>query len=91
MSPAGTSFKFRVVALNMYGESPPSVPSKSYQVSPASPPYSDRPVAGPHISSTDAISATQILLRWTVSTVGPPMAAEHCAQTHAHRGYTVPI
>ncbi|XP_030236219.1 cell adhesion molecule-related/down-regulated by oncogenes isoform X1 [Gadus morhua] len=67
----GTSFKFRVVALNMYGESPPSVPSKSYQVSPASPPYSDRPVAGPHISSTDAISATQILLRWTVSTYTP--------------------
>lgn len=53
----------------MYGESPHSIPSKLYQVPPASPRIADRPVVGPHISSTDAISDTQIMLRWTVSTV----------------------
>ncbi|KAK7883025.1 hypothetical protein WMY93_029199 [Mugilogobius chulae] len=31
------------------------------------PRMSDRPVVGPHISSTDAISDTQIMLRWTYS------------------------
>uniref|UniRef100_A0A3B3SU97 Cell adhesion associated, oncogene regulated n=1 Tax=Paramormyrops kingsleyae TaxID=1676925 RepID=A0A3B3SU97_9TELE len=61
----GSSYRFRVVALNMYGESPHSAPSRPYQVSSASPPLTVRPVAGPHISSTDAISDTQIMLRWT--------------------------
>ncbi|XP_024910728.1 cell adhesion molecule-related/down-regulated by oncogenes isoform X2 [Cynoglossus semilaevis] len=63
----GSTYKFRVVAINMYGESPHSIPSKVYQVPQASPPMSDRPVVGPHISSTDAISDTQIMLRWTYS------------------------
>uniref|UniRef100_A0A3Q4GMN9 Cell adhesion associated, oncogene regulated n=1 Tax=Neolamprologus brichardi TaxID=32507 RepID=A0A3Q4GMN9_NEOBR len=58
---------FRVVAVNMYGESPHSIPSKPYQVPQTSPPKTDRPVVGPHISSTDAISDTQIMLRWTYS------------------------
>lgn len=66
---SGSTYKFRVVAMNMYGESPHSIPSKLYQVPPASPRIADRPVVGPHISSTDAISDTQIMLRWTVSTV----------------------
>ncbi|XP_029923655.1 cell adhesion molecule-related/down-regulated by oncogenes [Myripristis murdjan] len=61
----GSTYKFRVIAMNMYGESPHSIPSKPYQVSQASPRFSVRPVAGPHISSTDAISDTQIMLRWT--------------------------
>uniref|UniRef100_A0A8C9WSV9 Cell adhesion associated, oncogene regulated n=1 Tax=Scleropages formosus TaxID=113540 RepID=A0A8C9WSV9_SCLFO len=61
----GSTYRFRVVALNTYGESPHSSPSKPYQVSPASPPFPVRPVAGPHISSTDAVSDTQIMLRWT--------------------------
>ncbi|XP_056139433.1 cell adhesion molecule-related/down-regulated by oncogenes [Lampris incognitus] len=61
----GSTYRFRVIAMNMYGESPHSIPSKPYQVSQASPRFSDRPVAGPHISSTDAISDTQIMLRWT--------------------------
>lgn len=65
----GSTYKFRVVAVNMYGESPHSIPSKLYQVPQASPRMADRPVVGPHISSTDAISDTQIMLRWTVSTV----------------------
>lgn len=66
---SGSTYKFRVVAVNMYGESPHSVPSKLYQVPQASQRMADRPVVGPHISSTDAISDTQIMLRWTVSTV----------------------
>ncbi|XP_019128568.1 cell adhesion molecule-related/down-regulated by oncogenes isoform X1 [Larimichthys crocea] len=61
----GSAYKFRVVAMNMYGESPHSIPSKLYQVPQASPRIADRPVVGPHISSTDAISDTQIMLRWT--------------------------
>ncbi|KAJ8280276.1 hypothetical protein GJAV_G00052640 [Gymnothorax javanicus] len=61
----GSAYRFRVVALNTYGESPHSAPSRPYAVSPVSPPFSSRPVAGPHISSTDAVSDTQIMLRWT--------------------------
>ncbi|CAB1452833.1 unnamed protein product [Pleuronectes platessa] len=63
----GSNYKFRVAAMNMYGESPHSIPSKPYQVPQASPRITDRPVVGPHISSTDAISDTQIMLRWTYS------------------------
>ncbi|KAL4601575.1 cell adhesion molecule-related/down-regulated by oncogenes precursor-like [Arapaima gigas] len=61
----GSAYRFRVIAINTYGESPHSAPSRLYQISAASPPFSNRPVAGPHISSTDAISDTQIMLRWT--------------------------
>ncbi|XP_029699616.1 cell adhesion molecule-related/down-regulated by oncogenes [Takifugu rubripes] len=64
LEPAST-YKFRVVAMNMYGESPHSIPSKLYQVPQASPRITERPVVGPHILSTDAISDTQIMLRWT--------------------------
>ncbi|XP_034405209.1 cell adhesion molecule-related/down-regulated by oncogenes isoform X1 [Cyclopterus lumpus] len=63
----GSSYKFRVVAINMYGESPHSIPSKPYQVPQASQRIADRPVVGPHISATDPISDTQIMLRWTYS------------------------
>ncbi|KAM4566828.1 cell adhesion molecule-related/down-regulated by oncogenes isoform 2-T3 [Odontesthes bonariensis] len=63
----GSNYKFRVAAMNMYGESPLSIPSKPYQVPQASSRMADRPVVGPHISSTDAISDTQIMLRWTYS------------------------
>ncbi|XP_037534245.1 cell adhesion molecule-related/down-regulated by oncogenes [Nematolebias whitei] len=60
----GSVYKFRVIAVNSYGDSLPSTPSKPYQVPQASR-MADRPVVGPHISSTDAISDTQIMLRWT--------------------------
>ena len=60
----------------MYGESPHSIPSKIYQVPQASPRIADRPVVGPHISSTDAISDTQIMLRWTVSTTSIRLVEE---------------
>ncbi|XP_037837486.1 cell adhesion molecule-related/down-regulated by oncogenes isoform X1 [Kryptolebias marmoratus] len=61
----GSVYKFRVVAANSYGDSFPSTASKPYQVPQASPRMANRPVVGPHISSTDAISDTQIMLRWT--------------------------
>nr|XP_057936577.1 cell adhesion molecule-related/down-regulated by oncogenes [Doryrhamphus excisus]XP_057936578.1 cell adhesion molecule-related/down-regulated by oncogenes [Doryrhamphus excisus] len=63
----GSSYRFRVAAMNLYGESPQSIPSRPYQVPQASPRMADRPVVGPHISATDAISDTQIMLRWTYS------------------------
>ncbi|KAK5600113.1 hypothetical protein CRENBAI_009057 [Crenichthys baileyi] len=61
----GSTYKFRVLASNTYGDSLPSTPSKPYQVPQASPRKADRPVVGPHILATDAISDTQIMLRWT--------------------------
>ena len=72
MSPStGSTYRFRVIAMNNYGESPHSATSRPYQVA-ASTPISNRPVAGPHISSTDAVSDTQIMVRWTVSTAMEP-------------------
>uniref|UniRef100_A0AAY4E477 Cell adhesion associated, oncogene regulated n=1 Tax=Denticeps clupeoides TaxID=299321 RepID=A0AAY4E477_9TELE len=61
----GSMYRFRVVAMNMFGESPHSATSRPYQVSPASSAFSKRPVSGPHISITDPVSDTQIMLRWT--------------------------
>ncbi|XP_051512223.1 cell adhesion molecule-related/down-regulated by oncogenes-like [Myxocyprinus asiaticus] len=61
----GSTYRFRVIAMNNYGESPASAASRPYQVSLSNPPVSNRPVTGPHISSTDAVSDTQIMLRWT--------------------------
>ncbi|KAI7802416.1 cell adhesion molecule-related/down-regulated by oncogenes [Triplophysa rosa] len=61
----GSTYRFRVIAMNNYGESPASTTSRPYQVSLSNPPVLNRPVSGPHISSTDAISDTQIMLRWT--------------------------
>ncbi|XP_051934333.1 cell adhesion molecule-related/down-regulated by oncogenes isoform X2 [Hippocampus zosterae] len=63
----GATYRFRVAAMNLYGESPHSMVSRQYQVPQASPRMADRPVVGPHISATDAISDTQIMLRWTYS------------------------
>ncbi|XP_050991224.1 cell adhesion molecule-related/down-regulated by oncogenes [Labeo rohita] len=61
----GSTYRFRVIAMNNYGESPASATSRPYQVSLSNPPVSNRPITGPHISSTDAVSDTQIMLRWT--------------------------
>uniref|UniRef100_A0A3Q2Y9Q6 Cell adhesion associated, oncogene regulated n=1 Tax=Hippocampus comes TaxID=109280 RepID=A0A3Q2Y9Q6_HIPCM len=63
----GATYRFRVAAMNLYGASPHSMVSRQYQVPQASPRMADRPVVGPHISATDAISDTQIMLRWTYS------------------------
>uniref|UniRef100_A0A8C4SLX4 Cell adhesion molecule-related/down-regulated by oncogenes n=1 Tax=Erpetoichthys calabaricus TaxID=27687 RepID=A0A8C4SLX4_ERPCA len=62
---AGSAYKFRVSAINMYGESPHSAASRPYQVAGFSNRVSNRPIAGPRIDNTEAISDTQIMLRWT--------------------------
>ncbi|KAK2848195.1 hypothetical protein Q7C36_009877 [Tachysurus vachellii] len=64
----GSTYRFRVIAINNYGESPHSATSRPYQVATTSSTVSNRPVAGPHISSTDAVSDTQIMVRWTYTT-----------------------
>jgi len=57
-----------VIAVNNYGESPRSAASRPYQVAGFTQRFSSRPIAGPHIAYTEAISDTQIMLKWTVST-----------------------
>lgn len=63
----------------MYGQSPHSIPSKLYQVPQANRGITERPVVGPHILSTDAISETQIMLRWTVSLAQSDLQLEDAA------------
>lgn len=59
-------YRFRVIAVNNYGESPRSAASRPYQVAGFTGRFSNRPVAGPHIAYTEAVSDTQIMLKWTV-------------------------
>ncbi|XP_069750553.1 cell adhesion molecule-related/down-regulated by oncogenes [Narcine bancroftii] len=61
----GATYKFRVIAINAYGESPRSAASRPYQVAGFSNRFSARPIAGPHIAYTEAITDTQIMLKWT--------------------------
>lgn len=61
----GASYKFRVVAVNTYGESPHSGPSRPYSVAGFSGRFSKPPITGPHIAYTEAVSDTQIMLKWT--------------------------
>lgn len=63
--PLGTSYKFRVVAVNVIGSSPPSAPSKAYTVVGGR--THERPVDGPYITYNEAINETAIILKWTVS------------------------
>nr|XP_060626753.1 brother of CDO isoform X2 [Anolis sagrei ordinatus] len=60
----GVSYKFRVRALNILGESEPSTASKPHVVSGYSNRVYERPVAGPYITFTDAINETTIMLKW---------------------------
>eukprot|EP00076_Gallus_gallus_P029486 XP_015153589.1 cell adhesion molecule-related/down-regulated by oncogenes [Gallus gallus] len=64
----GELYKFRVIAVNNYGESPRSAASRPYQVAGFTQRFSSRPIAGPHIAYTEAISDTQIMLKWTYIT-----------------------
>lgn len=59
-------YRFRVIAVNNYGESPRSAASRPYQVAGFTSRFSNRPITGPHIAYTEAISDTQIMLKWTV-------------------------
>uniref|UniRef100_UPI00398F189C cell adhesion molecule-related/down-regulated by oncogenes isoform X3 n=1 Tax=Pristiophorus japonicus TaxID=55135 RepID=UPI00398F189C len=61
----GATYKFRVIAINAHGESPRSAASRPYQVAGFSNRFSARPIAGPHIAYTEAITDTQIMLKWT--------------------------
>ncbi|XP_074072485.1 cell adhesion molecule-related/down-regulated by oncogenes isoform X3 [Macrotis lagotis] len=61
----GSTYKFRVIAINHYGESFRSSASRPYQVAGFPNRFSNRPVAGPHITYTEAVSDTQIMLKWT--------------------------
>ncbi|NXP10994.1 CDON protein, partial [Thinocorus orbignyianus] len=64
----GEMYRFRVIAVNTYGESPRSAASRPYQVAGFTSRFSSRPIAGPHIAYTEAISDTQIMLKWTYIT-----------------------
>ncbi|XP_034025245.1 brother of CDO isoform X2 [Thalassophryne amazonica] len=59
----GTSYRFRVVAVNVIGSSPPSAPSKAYTVTGGR--THERPVDGPYITYNEAINETTIILKWT--------------------------
>ncbi|XP_054989706.1 cell adhesion molecule-related/down-regulated by oncogenes [Sorex araneus] len=61
----GSTYKFRVIAINHYGESFRSSASRPYQVAGFPNHFSNRPIAGPHIAYTEAVSDTQIMLKWT--------------------------
>uniref|UniRef100_A0A8D3ATJ0 Brother of CDO n=1 Tax=Scophthalmus maximus TaxID=52904 RepID=A0A8D3ATJ0_SCOMX len=63
----GTSYKFRVVAVNVIGSSPPSAPSKAYTVVGGRP--HERPVDGPYITYNEAINETTVILKWTYTPV----------------------
>uniref|UniRef100_A0A8C8SME3 Cell adhesion molecule-related/down-regulated by oncogenes n=1 Tax=Pelusios castaneus TaxID=367368 RepID=A0A8C8SME3_9SAUR len=64
----GATYKFRVIAANNYGDSPRSSPSRPYQVAGFTNRFSNRPITGPHIAYTEAVSDTQIMLKWTYIT-----------------------
>ncbi|XP_073922513.1 cell adhesion molecule-related/down-regulated by oncogenes isoform X4 [Castor canadensis] len=61
----GSIYKFRVIAINHYGESFRSSASRPYQVAGFPSRFSNRPITGPHIAYTEAVSDTQIMLKWT--------------------------
>ncbi|XP_006900926.1 PREDICTED: cell adhesion molecule-related/down-regulated by oncogenes-like [Elephantulus edwardii] len=61
----GSTYKFRVIAINHYGESFQSLASRPYQVTGRSNRFSNRPITGPHIAYTEAVSDTEIMLKWT--------------------------
>lgn len=67
LSSKGSTYKFRVIAINHYGESFRSSASRPYQVAGFPNRFSNRPITGPHIAYTEAVSDTQIMLKWTVS------------------------
>nr|XP_061820803.1 brother of CDO-like isoform X1 [Nerophis lumbriciformis] len=63
----GTSYKFRVLAVNVIGSSPPSAASKAYTV--VGDRTHQRPVDGPYITYNEAINDTAVILKWTYTAV----------------------
>ncbi|XP_041427246.1 cell adhesion molecule-related/down-regulated by oncogenes-like isoform X3 [Xenopus laevis] len=61
----GGLYKFRVMAINNYGESRRSTVSRPYQVAGYSSRLSNPLIVGPRIDQTEAVTDTQILLKWT--------------------------
>ncbi|CAH2320342.1 cell adhesion molecule-related down-regulated by oncogenes [Pelobates cultripes] len=61
----GSVYKFRVIAINHYGESQRSTVSRPYQVAGYSNHVSNPLIVGPRIDHTEAVTDTQILLKWT--------------------------
>ncbi|XP_074833308.1 cell adhesion molecule-related/down-regulated by oncogenes [Carettochelys insculpta] len=64
----GATYKFRVIAVNNYGDSPRSSPSRPYQIAGFTNRFSNPLITGPHIAYTEAVSDTQIMLKWTYVT-----------------------
>ncbi|XP_075046455.1 cell adhesion molecule-related/down-regulated by oncogenes [Mixophyes fleayi] len=61
----GAMYKFRVMAINTYGESQHSTASRPYQVAGYSSRLPNPLIVGPHIDHTEAVTDTQIMLKWT--------------------------
>ncbi|XP_069470177.1 cell adhesion molecule-related/down-regulated by oncogenes isoform X2 [Ambystoma mexicanum] len=61
----GAVYSFRVISMNHYGESMPSHPSRPYQVPGFGSGFTNRLIIVPHIDHTEAVSDTEILLKWT--------------------------
>ncbi|CAN2388108.1 skeletal muscle satellite cell differentiation [Pristimantis euphronides] len=58
-------YKFRVIAINTYGESRSSTVSLPYQVIVHSKRLTNPLIVGPRIDHTEAVTDTKILLKWT--------------------------
>ncbi|KAM4703952.1 cell adhesion molecule-related/down-regulated by oncogenes isoform 2-T4 [Rhinophrynus dorsalis] len=61
----GAMYRFRVIAINAYGESQRSTASRPYQVDGYSSRLPNPLIVGPHIDHTEAVTDTQIMLKWT--------------------------
>ncbi|KAM4016488.1 cell adhesion molecule-related/down-regulated by oncogenes isoform 3-T4 [Anomaloglossus baeobatrachus] len=61
----GAVYKFRVIAINTYGESRHSTVSRLYQVAGYSSRLPNPLIVGPRIDHTEAVTDTEILLKWT--------------------------
>ncbi|XP_073513441.1 cell adhesion molecule-related/down-regulated by oncogenes isoform X2 [Phyllobates terribilis] len=61
----GAVYKFRVIAINTYGESRHSTVSRPYQVAGYSSRLPNPLIVGPRIDHTEAVTDSEILLKWT--------------------------
>ncbi|XP_053547376.1 cell adhesion molecule-related/down-regulated by oncogenes [Bombina bombina] len=61
----GATYKFRVIAINIHGDSKRSTPSQAYQVAGYSNRLPNPLIVGPRIDHTEAMTDTSIKLKWT--------------------------